>query len=343
MIDLRSDTVTKPSDQMRARMAAAPVGDDVYGEDPTVNALERAAAGIFGKEAALFVPTGTMANQVSVKTHTVAGDEVIAGVGSHVFLSEGAAAAFISGVSINLIPAERGLVKAADVEAAVRRSDVHHPRTRLVWIENTHNRGGGTVYPVSLVREIAETARAHDLALHMDGARIFNASVASGTPAAEYAACCDTVSFCLSKGLGCPVGSMVVGSRDFIAEARRWRKALGGGMRQAGIIAAAGLWALEHNIERLAEDHANAAFIARKIAGHPLVDIDPDQVQTNIVMVSLDSNVAPCDFAARAREAGVLVLPFGAQRVRLVTHLDISRDDAAAAADIILEVLDGMK
>ncbi len=343
MIDLRSDTVTRPSDQMRARMAAAPVGDDVYGEDPTVNALESAAAEIFGKEAALLTPSGTMANQLALKTHTIVGDEVIAGRDMHVFLSEGGAAAFIAGVSLNLINSERGIVKAQDVAAAVRAEDIHHPPTRLVWLENTHNRGGGTVYPLSLVREISEVARAHGLALHIDGARIFNAAVASRRSPAECVAAADTLTFCLSKGLGCPIGSMVAGPADFIKEARRWRKALGGGMRQAGIIAAAGLWALEHNVDRMEEDHANARLLAERLCDHPLVRIDMRQVETNMVMIGLDARVSPAELAAGARAEGVLFLPFGPERVRLVTHLDIERQDAVEASGIILSVLDSMR
>ena len=342
MIDLRSDTLTKPSEAMRARMAAAPVGDDVYGEDPTVNALEAAAAGLFGMEAALFVPSGTMANQIAVKTHTVPGDEIIVGRDSHVFLSEAGAAAVISSVSMNLISSEKGLVCPGDVTAALRSPDIHHPHTRLVWIENTHNRGGSTVYPLSLVGKIAQVAHGAGLSLHMDGARIFNASVASGTPVADYAAHCDTLTFCLSKGLGCPVGSMVAGSQSVITQARRWRKALGGGMRQAGIIAAAGLFALEHNIDRLAEDHANARLIAEILSGHPMASIDPAQVETNLAMLGLDERIKPSELVERARAEGVLFLEFGPQRVRLATHLDISRDDALRAAEVIGKILDTM-
>ncbi|MHC4712281.1 MAG: low-specificity L-threonine aldolase [Planctomycetota bacterium] len=343
MIDLRSDTVTKPSDEMRARMASAPVGDDVYGEDPTVNELQEKAAALLGKEAALFVPSGTMANQIAAKTHTSPGDEIIIGNDMHLFLSEAGAVALLSAVTLNLRPTDRGLLDPEDVAGAVRPADVHHPHTRLVWIENTHNRGGGSVCPVSRVAAISEVAHSRGLALHMDGARLFNAVVTTGTPAAEYASHCDTVNFCLSKGLGCPIGSLVVGSSDFIHEAHRWRKAFGGGMRQVGILAAAGIYALENNVERLAKDHANARLIAGKLADHPLLSVDPDEVETNIIMVDIDKGVSPAELVRKAEAEGVLFMEYGPGRVRLVTHLDISREDAEKSSAVILAALDGLK
>lgn len=339
MIDLRSDTQTRPSDEMRMAMASAPVGDDVYGEDPSVNQLEKTAAALLGKEAALFVPSGTMANQISAKLHTDPATEIIIGRDSHLFWSECGAVALISAVTLNLRPTQRGLLDPDDVASAVRSTDIHDPPTRLVWIENTHNRGGGTVYPIALVRRICDVARAHGLRLHMDGARIFNAVVASDTSAAEYASCCDTVSFCLSKGLGCPVGSLVVGSSELITQGRRWRKVLGGGMRQAGILAAAGLYALKHNIPRLADDHANARLLAEALSPHPLLSVDPASVETNIVMIDLDESVSPQRLVETAAGEGVLFTEYGPGRLRLVTHLDVSTEDAETAAEKILRII----
>ena len=343
MIDLRSDTVTKPSPAMRRVMAEAPVGDDVYGEDPSVNALEEKAAAILGKEAALFVPTGTMANQISAKVHTVPASEIIMAASSHIFMSESGAVAAISGVTLNLRPDTRGLLDPKDVASAIRADNIHQPPSKVVWIENTHNAGGGTIYPIVLVRELSLLAHARRMALHMDGARLFNAVVASGTPAKEYAALCDSLSFCLSKGLGCPVGSVVAGSRDFIQQARRWRKILGGGMRQAGILAAAGIFALDHNIDRLAEDHANAKLLAKSLAGHPLVKLNPDCVETNIIQASFTEAVSPADLVAKARENGVHFLPRGPHSARFVTHMDVSTAEVRKAGEILLRLLDETK
>lgn len=340
MIDLRSDTVTKPSAPMRQAIANAPVGDDVYGEDPTVRALEEKAAEMLGKEAALFVASGTQANQICARTHTSPADEIVVGRDSHLFWSECGAVAMISGVTLNLLETQRGLLDADDVAAAVRPIEIHHPVTSLVWIENTHNRGGGTVYPLELVERIGGVAHSRGLALHMDGARIFNAVAASGTSAAEYASHCDSVSFCLSKGLGCPVGSLVVGSGEFVDRARRWRKVLGGGMRQAGILAAAGLYALRNNLARLADDHANARSLAEALSAHPLVKLDPAAVETNIVVVGLDDKVDPDKLVSRADAMGVKFLAYGPQRVRLVTHLDVSQSDAQKAAGTLLDILE---
>ena len=343
MIDLRSDTVTKPSPAMRKAMAEAPVGDDVYGEDPSINALQEKAAEILGKEAALFVPSGTMANQIAAKIHTTPASEIILAANSHIFTAEAGAVAVISGVTLNLRSNTRGLLDPKDVASAIRREDLHSPRTRLVWIENTHNLGGGTIYPIALVREFSELARSRRLALHMDGARLFNAVVATGTPADEYASHCDTLSFCLSKGLGCPVGSVLAGPREIMKEALRWRKILGGGMRQAGILAAAGLYALEHNVDRLAEDHANAKILAEALAAHPLVRLDTKHVETNIIMAAFADTVSSEEVVRKAGEAGVLFSARGPHAVRLVTHLDVSAADVKTAARIILGILDGMK
>jgi threonine aldolase len=323
-------------------MAEAPVGDDVYGEDPSVNALQEKSAELMGKEAALFVPTGTMANQVALKVHTRPAEEVILSDASHLYTAESGAAAVISGVMLSLRPAPRGILDPADVEAAIRPSNIHAPRTSLVWIENTHNFGGGSVYPLATLKAISDVAKRRGLALHMDGARIFNAAIAARISAKEFAKHCDTVNFCLSKGLGCPVGSVISGSRAFIAEALRWRKMLGGGMRQAGILAAAGLYALEHNIDRLAEDHANARLLAERLASHPLVKLDPATVESNIVMPFFDQRVSSAKFIDAAFAAGVRCIPRGPHGVRLVTHLDVSRSDVERAAEILLGVLDGL-
>ncbi len=340
VIDLRSDTVTKPSPEMRKVMAEASVGDDVYGEDPSINALQEKSAEMMGKEAALFVPTGTMANQVALKVHTQPAEEVILSDSSHLFAAESGAAAVFAGVMLNLRRAPRGILDPADVASAVRPANVHAPRSRLVWIENTHNLGGGSVYPVERVKELSELAHERGMALHMDGARIFNAALAAGRPVTDYTRWCDSVSFCLSKGLGCPVGSVVTGTKDFIAEALRWRKMLGGGMRQAGILAAAGLYALEHNVERMREDHASARILAERLAGHPLVKLDVASVESNIVMPSFDARVDSADLIAKAREEGVLFIPRGPHAVRLVTHMDVTREQVRKAADIILAILD---
>jgi len=251
--------------------------------------------------------------------------------------------AVISGVTLNLRPEKRGLLDVKDVASAIRRNDLHSPPSKLVWIENTHNLGGGSVYPIALVTQLAHLAHSRGMALHMDGARLLNAVIATGTSAKEYAAPCDSLSFCLSKGLGCPVGSVLAGSKAFIAEARRWRKILGGGMRQAGILAAAGLYALEHNIDRLAEDHANARILAEALAGHPLARLDPATVETNIIMAQFADTVASDELVAAAKEQGVLFSQRGPHSARLVTHMDVSSTDVRDTARIILGILDVIK
>jgi threonine aldolase len=333
-IDLRSDTVTRPTPEMREAIAGAEVGDDVYGEDPTVRRLEEVAAARCGKEAALFVASGTMANQVAVRTWTRPGDAAIAGRGAHAFLYEGGGVAALSGVTPVTVGTD-GLFDAEDVAAHVYPDDSHYPRTRLVCVENTHNRSGGRVFPLDRIHAIAETARAAGLALPLDGARIFNAEVATGIPVTEWAEPFDSVAFCLSKGLGAPVGSLVVGSRDWIARAHRSRKLFGGGMRQAGVLAAAGLWALEHHVKRLAEDHANARRLAhglRAIAGVREVS----EPETNIVLFGTED--AP-GFVRRVRGRGLLVGPIAPGRLRAVTHLDVTADDIDAALEIVGDVL----
>jgi threonine aldolase len=333
MIDLRSDTVTRPSEAMRVAMARADVGDDVFGEDPTVNALQAAVAQITGKEAVLFVPSGTMGNQLAIATQTRPGDEVIVGEGAHPIHHEGGAAAALSGVQF-AVAGTGGFFTADAIEKVVLPRQYWTPRTSLVAIENTHNRSGGRVWVVPQAREVADKARALGLASHLDGARIWNASAACGVDVTTLCAPFDTVSVCFSKGLGAPAGSAFCGPRAIVDEARRLRKRWGGGMRQAGILAAGALYALKHHRARLAEDHANARVFADALAGAPGVVIDLSAVQTNIVNVDLASASADA-VAQTARARGVLVLATGPKRLRVVTHLDVSRQDVERSAEIV--------
>lgn len=339
VVDLRSDTLTKPTPAMREAMARADVGDDVYGEDPTVNALEARVAGLLGKEAALFVPSGVMANQIALFLHTQPGDEVLVPHGAHCMWYESGAAPALSGVQLRPIGDEDGRFGPDDVAAAINPDDAHYPRTRLVTLENTHNRSGGRVAPQATVRAIAELARARGLAMHLDGARLWNAHVATGLPLAELAEPFDTVSVCLSKGLGAPVGSLIAGSRALIVRAHRRRKQLGGGMRQAGILAAAGLYALDHHLARLAEDHLNARRFAEIVAFAPGIRLAP--VESNIVIWDLDPKVPvnAAQIVERARQAGVLLNAMGARRVRAVTHLDVDARACTWAAEQVRALL----
>jgi threonine aldolase len=327
MIDLRSDTVSKPSPEMRRVMAEAEVGDDVFGEDPSVNRLQELAAQVLGKEAALYVPSGTMANQICIKVHTQPGDEIIMERTSHPFNSE-------SG----------GLLSAEQVARVIRHdNDVHNAPTRLVSLENTHNRGGGTVYPLDRIKEIHDVARAEGLAMHLDGARLMNATVASGLQASEITRYFDSCTLCLSKGLGAPVGSVIAASQDFIRRAQRYRKMFGGGMRQAGILAAAGIYALENNVERLADDHLNAKLLAERISGAPGLRVEPSNVETNIIYLQLDPDEARVDgpgLAAAMWQRGVMALVMGRYGMRLVIHLDVSRDEVERAAEIMCSILE---
>lgn len=335
-IDLRSDTVTLPTAAMRRAIAEAEVGDDVYREDPTARALEERAAEVLGKEAALFVPSGTMANQIAMMIHTRPGDEVIAPRDAHVRLYETGGAAAWAGVQIVEVGAE-GRFDVAELEGALQAPAYYLPRTRLVVIENTHNRAGGRIVPEAIVRRVATRAKQLGLALHLDGARIWNAAVATGRSAAELVAPFDTVSACFSKGLGAPAGSVIAGSRDAVAEALRLRKRLGGGMRQLGILAAGALHALEHHRERLAEDHAAARAFAAEIAGAPGIVLDASTVETNIVVFASRA-IAPADLVAHALDQGVRISGFGGDLVRAVTHMDVSLDDARAAGRVVAEI-----
>lgn len=325
VIDLRSDTVSRPSDAMRAVMAAAPVGDDVFGDDPTVNLLEERAAAIVGKEAALFVPSGTMANLVAVLTHTKPGDEIILGDQCHIFQYELAGAARLGGVITRALPnLENGSLEPGAVAGAIRMENLHSPGSTLLCLENTHNRCGGAALPVSTVAELAGVAHVQGLKVHLDGARLFNAAAALGVTAKDIAASADSVSFCLSKGLGCPIGSLLCGPAEFIERARRNRKMLGGGMRQVGIIASAGLFALDNNVGRLGEDHENARALADGL--RELGPFRPNTPQTNIVVVDIVRGSLGGWLKAFERE-GVLAVAFGPTRMRLVTHLNITRED----------------
>jgi threonine aldolase len=339
MIDLRSDTVTKPSPAMREAMAQAEVGDDVFGEDPTVNRLQATAAHLLGKEAALFVPSGTMANQLAVRLHTRPGDEIIVESGAHVVRYEGGAAAGLSGVQTCWLSGTRGILQPDQIEAAIRPPDYHNPPTTLICLENTHNRGGGAVYPFSTIQAIRKVAEGRGIAMHLDGARLFNAVVATGVPAAEYAQNFETVSFCLSKGLGAPVGSLLCADKERITKLRRLRKMFGGGMRQAGILAAAGLFALERNIARLVEDHAHAKRLAAALVGLPWVRINPDHVETNIVVFDIgDTRRTADEMLATLKAEGLLLVPFSQTTLRAVTHLDVSSDQIDQACAILQRV-----
>ncbi len=330
MIDLRSDTVTKPSKGMRQAMASAEVGDDVYGEDPTVNRLQTRVAELLGKEAALFVPSGVMANQLGIKVHTAPGDEVLVERQSHIFNYESGAPGLVCGVQLNVLDGERGLLTADEVEAAIRPGHYWEPRPALVCLENTVNKAGGVVYPLERLEAIAETAHARGLKAHLDGARLWNASAASGIAEEEYAAPFDAVWVALSKGLGAPVGSVLVGSEEDIRKARRYRKMLGGGMRQAGILAAAGLYAIEHHRPLLSEDHTRAKRLAEGIAALDAFALDPEKVETNIFMFDVKKGGAQPVVDALA-ESGVLLSVFGPQTIRATTHRDVSEEDIDAA------------
>ncbi|RAK63533.1 threonine aldolase family protein [Hymenobacter edaphi] len=326
MIDLRSDTVTRPTAAMLDAMFRAPVGDDVYEEDPTVRELEHEAARRFGLEAGLFCPSGTMTNQIAIKGHTEPLSEVVCEHTSHIYLWEVGGIAFHSGASVALLPGERGRLTAAQVAGAIRAENVHYPTTSLISLENTHNRGGGSCYEWAALTDIAELARRQGIPLHLDGARIFNALVATGQQSQEYGRLFDTISVCLSKGLGTPVGSVLLGSAAFIRKCKRIRKVMGGGWRQAGYLAAAGLYALEHHVERLADDHRRARQLAEALQAAPYVDFVLP-AETNLVIFRLRDGLTEDAFLAHLATHGIKASAFGPQMVRFVTHLDV--DDAA--------------
>jgi threonine aldolase len=335
MIDLISDTVTRPTPGMLEAMLRAEVGDDVFGEDPTVNALEEKAADLFGMESALFCASGTMTNQIAIKVHTQPGDEVICHQLAHIYLYEGGGMMFNSGVSVRLVGSPDGLMNAAEVEGGIAAPDnIHAARTRLVALENTSNRGGGTCFDFADVEAIGEVARRHRLGFHLDGARLFNALAAAGGSTRDYGAVFDSISICLSKGLGCPVGSLLLGERDFIREARRIRKRFGGGWRQAGMLAAAGIYALDHHVERLPEDHALAGQLGQCLAEQPWVaGVNP--VATNIVIFTLHDPGRGEELVRALRERGVRVMSMGQGKLRMVTHLDVG----AAEIDRVCEII----
>jgi threonine aldolase len=339
MIDLRSDTVTKPSAKMRAAMAQAEVGDDVYGEDPTINRLEARAAEVFGKEAALFVPTGTMGNTIAIKLHTKHGEEVICDARSHVLDWELSMMAWFAGCLARPIAAKDGILTWPEIAAALRPKGPDNAPTSLITLENTHNMWGGMVYPQETIDEICAEAPARGLKVHMDGARIFNAAEASATAVERITRDVDSVMFCLSKGLGAPVGSLLVGTREAIAQGRLYRKRLGGGMRQAGVLAAAGLIALEESPARLAADHANARYLAERLSEVPGIQIDPQRVRTNIVIFDVSSlGVSTGELSQALRERGILANGIDPTRMRMVTHMDVSRQDCEKAADVVAEI-----
>jgi threonine aldolase len=335
MIDLRSDTVTKPTAAMRRAMAEAEVGDDVYGEDPTVRKLEERVAEILGKQASLFLPSGTMGNTIGIKLHTRHGEEVVCDHRAHILDWEMSMMAWFSGCLARSVPTEDGVLRWSDIEPVVRPRGTGFPApTAMVNIEHPHNMGGGTLFPIEEIETICDRAHERGLKVHMDGARLFNAVAASGLTAGRIVAKTDTVMFCLSKGLGAPVGSMLAGDTATMAEARLYRKRLGGGMRQAGILAAAGLVALEASPRLLSDDHSNARIMAERIG------LDPADIQTNIVIFDIArTGLAPVDFLARLKSSGVLAGSVGGTRIRLVTHYDVSREDCERAAGAIAALL----
>ncbi|MGD1898399.1 MAG: threonine aldolase family protein [Phormidesmis sp.] len=338
MIDLRSDTVTQPTPEMRQAMVNAPVGDDVLGDDPTVSALEAYVAELLGKEAAVYMPSGTMTNQVALRSHTQPGDEIVLEAEAHIYYYEGGGPAALSGVSCRLLPGEGGVFSAAAVKGALRPRDPHFPRTQLVCIENTHNRSGGRIFPLETIQSIAKVCQEQDLRLHMDGARFWNACAATGISEADYARPFDTVSVCFSKGLGAPVGSALVGSAAQMQVARRFRKMFGGGMRQAGMIAAGALYALEHQRDRLVEDHENAQQLAQGLQGIKGVVIDPAAVETNIVNFEVPDDSAEAVVKELAQD-GVALLASGPCTIRAVTNLMVTRQQIDLAVEAIAQTM----
>jgi threonine aldolase len=338
-IDLRSDTVTRPSREMRAAMAVARVGDDVFDEDPTVHRLQDELAAMLGTEAALFVPTGTMANQICLRAYTHPGDELICETTSHVYVWEAGAPAALSGVTTRTVDGEFGILEVEQLQGLIRPSSEHYVRTRMVSLENTHNRGGGRVFPIEKTRSIADWAHANGLLMHLDGARLWNAHVATGISLGDWCRPFDCVSVCFSKGLGAPIGSAVAGTKEFVARAWRARKLFGGAWRQAGILAAAALYALEHNIARLADDHRNAQVIAEAVRETPGLQLVPPEVETNLVWFEVDPDLAPATtIADRLREKGILIHDAGPTTLRACTHMDVSAAQAEYVAETVRTV-----
>ena len=338
-IDLRSDTVTRPSDEMRRAMMTAEVGDDVFGDDPTVIKLQKYVADLFEKEASLYVPSGTMANQVCFKAQTQPGWEMLCDRECHVVNYEVAGPVVHSGLLVNLIETDRGMLTADVVRANVRPKTLHSPETRLVALENSHNHRGGTILPQDEIVRVREVCDEFGLIFHLDGARIWNVHVATGIPLADLVRPFDSVSVCLSKGLGAPIGSMILGSADFIGKCLRVRKLFGGGMRQVGIIAAAGLYAVQNNIDRLAEDHKNAHRLAEQLNTFDMFDIDMSRVETNIILVHTTGDNTAESVLAKMKEVGVLAVPFGPKTIRFVTHLDASANDCNEAVERLKTIL----
>ena len=335
-IDLRSDTVTKPTPAMRAFIAAAEVADDVFNEDPTIHKLQDKVADYFGKVAALYVPSGTMSNQIGIKCHTQPGDELLCEATNHIYVWEAGAPAALSGVTCRTIEGDYGILDVSQFEGKIRPGNEHYVRTRLVCLENTHNRGGGRVFPLEKIEAISGWARANGLAMHLDGARLWNAIIATGISGKQWAKHFDSISVCFSKGMGAPIGSCLVASKEFIGRARKIRKLFGGAMRQGGMAAAGALYAFDNNIERLADDHRNAQVIAQAIADTPGLRLDPPDVQTNLVWFEIDPELgAAKDVQATLKKHGVLVSSTAPHYCRASTHLDVSAAQAERAADVI--------
>jgi threonine aldolase len=344
IIDLRSDTVTKPTPGMRKAMMDAEVGDDVFGEDPTVNTLQEKVAKLLNKEAVIFVCSGTMANQLAIRAQTHHGDEVIIDSEAHTFNYEGGGGAALSGVQLHPLRGDRGVLDPSQIEDAIRPHDHHFAPTRLVCLENTHNRAGGRVYPIGKIRETHKLTKRYGLAMHLDGARLLNASAASGISPDTYVRYFDSVSICLSKALGAPIGSVIAGSREFIDRVHRFRKMFGGGMRQVGIIAAAGIYALDHHIDRLTLDHANAKRLAQGLSQIDGINIDLSSVETNIIVFDIsDMDIDPHRIVASLKERKILMIPFGKTLIRAVTHLDVNAEGIERAIEITAKVFSSLK
>lgn len=334
IIDLRSDTVTRPSKAMRSAMANAEVGDDVFGEDPTVNKLQETISTLLGKEDALFVPSGCMSNQLALKAHTEMGDEVIMEQDAHMFNYETAAPSVMSAVQVKTIPGVRGVFKAEELPPHIRPAIYYMPRTRVICVENTHNRAGGTIFPIDEIKKISAFCKGQGIIFHLDGARLWNASVASGIPMKEWAQYFDSVSVCFSKGLGAPVGSALCGSKEFVTKAHKWRKVFGGGMRQSGIIAAGALYAVQNNVERLKEDHEKAKYFSQEISKIKSFEIDLESVQTNIVLVDVrKTGKTPQEIIAVAKDQGILISAGTFTKFRALMHLDVSMEHVKFAAE----------